>query len=156
MGRRGPAPRPTALKLLGGETRRSRVNYAEPELPAPGVMDPPAGLTGAGRAEWLRLLPVLIDAGVVTDGDLGHFGDYCKAMSDLHRFETKAAKVGIEKAIAKGFANQILKLRTQLVSLRAHLGLTPSSRTGVHAKRKPTSNLAKFLERTSPRKIGNG
>ena len=31
MGRRGPAPTPTKLKLLRGETRPSRINRAEPK-----------------------------------------------------------------------------------------------------------------------------
>ena len=33
MGRRGPAPTPTKIKILRGETRPSRVNYRERLVP---------------------------------------------------------------------------------------------------------------------------
>ena len=139
MGARGPKRQPTALRLAKGETRPSRVNFDEPQLPAPSTLEPPAWLAGAGLQEWRRLAEPLKAAGVLTEGDRGAFTDYCGALSDLRRYEAKAKRVGLELAIAKGFAGMVLKLRAQVTQLRAHLGLSPSSRASVKAARARTS-----------------
>ena len=55
MGSRGPAPRPTALRLLNGETRPSRINQAEP-LPPDAELEPPEWLGSGGRQEWDRIV----------------------------------------------------------------------------------------------------
>jgi len=124
---------PTVLKLAHGETRPSRVNYSEPALPLPASDEPPADLTGEGLDEWRRLIGPLTTAGVLRDADLGSFTDYCFALSDLRRYETEARRLGLKEAIAQGIQNQTVKLRAQVSTLRSHLGLTPSSRAGVHA-----------------------
>jgi hypothetical protein len=43
MGRRGPAPTPTKVKMLRGETRPSRLNHREP-MPSPDVPKMPADM----------------------------------------------------------------------------------------------------------------
>lgn len=133
MGRRGPRPAPTALKLAKGERRPSRVNYEEPQLPAvqAAALAPPTGLEGAGLAEWQRVAPLLSTAGVLKDTDLVALEDYCRTLTELRRFEGKARKAGPELSIAKGYAGMAIKLRAQANTLRRELGLTPSSRAGV-------------------------
>lgn len=138
MGLRGPKRQPTVLQLAKGETRPSRLNREEPRLPALATLDPPAWLTGAGLQEWRRLAEPLKVAGVLTEGDRGAFTDYCQALSDLRRYEAKAKRVGLELAIAKGYAGMTLKLRAQVKVLRAELGLSPSSRASVKATRART------------------
>ena len=148
MGARGPKPAPTVLKLLRGETRPSRVNHAEPTLPPPSTLSPPPTLKGAGLREWLRLVGSLSTAGVLTDGDMSLFEDFCRALSDLRRCEAKAARLGLERAIATGVQGTAIKLRAQVTQLRAHLGLTPSSRSGIRGTVKPpVSKLDSLLSR---------
>src|SRR5437660_1164931 len=53
MGRRGPAPTPTRLRVLRGETRPSQVNRAEPE-PLAGQPVAPADLDPDAREVWAR------------------------------------------------------------------------------------------------------
>lgn len=130
---KGPIARSDAFRLLKGETRPSRVNYNAPQFPGVTDLKPPLGLHGAGRLEWLRLVPVLIESGVLTVGDIAVLEDYCRALSDLRRYEAKAARAGADVAIAKGYANQVVKLRAQANHLRTHLGLTPVSRRSVKA-----------------------
>lgn len=136
MGRRGPAPAPTAEKRLKGESRPSRINSDEPQLPAPKTHRPPAGLSGPGRSEWTRLVAVLSDRGVLTEADLAAFEDYCRALSHLRSYEAKAKGVGLELAIAKGYAGMVVKLRAQVSQLRAQVGLSPASRSAVKARLK--------------------
>ena len=65
--KKGPAPKPTALKLLEG-SRTDRINLDEPKY---GDFNegPPASLGPAGKALWLKLVPILKGAGVLTAGD---------------------------------------------------------------------------------------
>ena len=144
MGRRGPAPAPIAIKLAKGESRPSRVNYDAPQLRPPDSVAPPRGLDGAGLTEWNRHAPQLVESGVLTGPDLGAFEDYCRALSELRRFEARAKRVGTELAITKGIQGAVIKLRQQVNQLRQQCGLTPSSRSAVRAAspRKPSSSLA--------------
>lgn len=124
---------PTAIKLAKGERRPSRVNYEEPDLPKPDGTEAPAGLTGAGLAEWERLVNVLIASGVLTVGDLRAFERYCRTVTDLATFEAQALAAGPELAIAKGYQGMVVKLRAQASQLAQQCGLTPSSRQTVKA-----------------------
>src|SRR4051794_29621223 len=83
MGKRGPAPAPTNLKLLRGESRPSRVNRHEPQPPLTEVV-PPAFLDQEMVAVWLRLAPSLEQRGVLTVWDAETFAVFCVAVV-LHR-----------------------------------------------------------------------
>lgn len=133
MGKRGFPAAPTALKLAKGERRPSRVNYDEPDLPPPAVEDAPAGLEGVGLDEWNAQIRLLSERGVLTEADLTAFEDYCRALSELRRYEATAKAAGEELAIAKGYQGMVVKLRAQVSQLRQQCGLTPSSRSGVKA-----------------------
>lgn len=137
MGRHGPKPKPTAIKLAKGETRPSRVNYDEPELPEPHSLAPPAGLVGEGRRIWSRLAVPLKEAGILRDADLEALEDYCRALTELRVYEAAAKKAGPASAIKRGLSGMVVRLRAQSSQLRAQLGLTPSSRTAVKATRPP-------------------
>jgi P27 family predicted phage terminase small subunit len=147
MGRRGFPAASRTEKLAKGERRPSRVNYAEPELPPPATLDPPAGLDGEGRAEWARQIAHLTDRGVLTAPDLTAFEDYCRALEELRRFEAKAKRAGPELAIAKGYQGMVIKLRAQVSHLRQQCGLTPASRSGVKAtpSRTETNPAERYL-----------
>lgn len=132
MGRRGPPPEPTALKLERGNPGRRPLNQEEPEL-APGARKVPKGLTGRAKVEWNRLIGELLDKGLLTVGDLHAFERYCVLVGRLEEYETLVSSVGVEESHAKGYANYLLKLETQCRQAAAHLGLTPSSRSGVKA-----------------------
>lgn len=75
MGRRGPAPAPTALKLLQG-TRDDRINKDEP---VPDTVDPvllaaPEWLHPESLPIWNAYAPDLIRKGVLTAWDIEAFG----------------------------------------------------------------------------------
>jgi len=146
----GRTPQPTAVQVAKGERRPSRVNYEEPHLDAPSGVEPPHGLQGAGLAEWTRQIQHLSERGVLTTADLTAFEDYCRALTDLRRYEAKARKAGLELAIAKGYQGMVVKLRAQVNQLRQQCGLTPASRTGVKAHPKPTESPAERYLRALP------
>lgn len=132
MGRRGPQPQPTVLKLARGNPGHRPVNHDEPDLAAASAKVP-AGLDGRAKAEWTRLVDELISKGVLTVGDMHAFEQYCRLVGEVDRYEKHVKKVGLADAHSLGYANYLLKLRTQLRQQAAHLGLTPSSRSGVKA-----------------------
>lgn len=132
MGRRGPQPQPTALKLERGNPGKRPVNNFEPEL-APATAAVPPTLKGRARKEWTRLADELISKGVLTVGDMHAFEEYCTLVGEVDSYEKYISKVGRPEAHRLGYANYLLKLRTQLRQQAAHLGLTPSSRSGVKA-----------------------
>jgi P27 family predicted phage terminase small subunit len=131
MGRRGPPPKPTALKLERGNPGKRPLNTEEPEL-TPATRKPPAGMKGRAKAEWTRLVDELITKGVLTVGDMHAFEEYCTLVGEVDHYEKEMVH-NRTAAHTLGYANYLLKLRTQLRQQAAHLGLTPSSRSGVKA-----------------------
>lgn len=81
MGQRGPAPKPTALKLLHGVDRHNpgRVNRAEPQ-PGADAIEPPNWLSAQAVEVWERYAPDLIDKGVLTAWDCEAFACWCDAV----------------------------------------------------------------------------
>ena len=71
MARRGPAPTPTALKILRGETRPSRINRDEPR-PVGDLVPIPEDMTAEAQAVWRRVLREFGHTGVIrgADGDV--------------------------------------------------------------------------------------
>jgi P27 family predicted phage terminase small subunit len=133
MGRRGRTAQPTALKLARGNPGKRALNHAEPELAPPSSNAPPRGLAGRAKKEWTRLVDELISKGVLTVGDMHAFEQYCRLVGEIDEYEALIADVGRAAAHSQGFANYLLKLRSQLRQQAAHIGLTPSSRSGVKA-----------------------
>lgn len=139
MGRRGPPPTPSRLRIVQGNPGKRPINREEPELPAGEDDDwqPPVHMRNAARREWERQVPALRAAGVLTLADRTMFSEYCIAYGDLRVYEALAARVGQEAAIRLGYAGQVLKLRQQVRQLAADAGLNPSARSGVKAAKAP-------------------
>ncbi len=77
MGRRGPPPKPTALRVLHGD-RKDRINTSEPS-PAAAEVRPPDWLGGEALGVWRRLAPDLERKGVLSAWDVEAFAVYCDA-----------------------------------------------------------------------------
>lgn len=85
MGRRGPAPAPTALKLVKG-TRKDRVNTDEPQpAEATGKVIPPAWLTPDALSLWTQYAPDLERQGVLKAWDCEHLGVWCDSAAQRQR-----------------------------------------------------------------------
>ena len=84
MGRRGPAPTPTKVKMLRGETRPSRLNLREP-MPSPDVPKMPADMDADAKAVWRRVLRDMRHTGVIRAADADVLRCYCEAVSGYAR-----------------------------------------------------------------------
>lgn len=130
MGRRGPKPQPTALKVERGNPGKRALPADEPVLQA-GPREVPKGMTGRAREEWLRLVDELTDKGVLTIGDLRCFEQYCYLVADVEKARALVEKTGLEDALALKYDRYVDRLQSQLARHEAQLGLTPSARSAV-------------------------
>lgn len=133
MGRRGPAPQPTALKVARGNPGKRPLNQDEPEFEPPAAVNPPGDLKGAGLVEWQLQIGHLVSSGVLTAVDMSGFLTYCRLLSEEEMVQKEVAK---DKRVSDlHLRNYLLKVRAQANQYRGQYGLTPSSRSGVKAKK---------------------
>jgi P27 family predicted phage terminase small subunit len=155
MGRRGPAPAPTALKLLRGERRPSRINAREPK-PLPGLPGRPADLGPGATSAWDRVLAELGPSGVLTGVDRDVLRAYVEAVERYEQAAIAYARSGPlirgarQGELIKNPLHQIVRDNAMLVlALARELGATPSARSGLRAPAaEPGAKLAAFLAGT--------
>jgi P27 family predicted phage terminase small subunit len=80
--------------MLQGTFRADR--HATPRLvyPPPTVTAPPKYLTKVARQEWNRVAPLLLDAGLLTEADLGTLAAYCTAFAGWRECAALIAEQG--------------------------------------------------------------
>jgi P27 family predicted phage terminase small subunit len=94
MGRRGPRPTPTRLKLLFG-VHPYRINKNEPQ-PARMIPPMPDWLDDEAQREWNRVAPVLYMRGLLTEADGGVLAAYCDAVGMVHRCQRRIKRQGLQ------------------------------------------------------------
>ena len=140
MGKRGPAKKPTALKLLTGNPGKRPLPENEPK-PQVGFKNCPEHLTGAARDFWNEWAPILSRCGIATEADTQAF---IYAAEQHAEYVFCRDNVAIEGRVIVGvgsmgqevrtknphwdMAQQALKNVTQILK---EFGMTPSSRSGV-------------------------
>lgn len=132
MGSRGPAPKPTALRLLHGD-QKSRINTEEPVPAAAGCPEPPEWLTEEAAAMWRRLAPDLHAKRVLTLWDVDAFAVVVSAYTTWKVAQQVVDAEGIlvpgERGQVKHPAAQIARDQWGVFSQAAgRFGLTPSDR----------------------------
>lgn len=140
MGKRGPAPKPTAVKVLHGTFRADRANPNEPkpEISAP---DCPAWLGPIAAEEWRRVVPELEKLGLLAKVDRAALAAYCDAWGVWQRaaeiveregltvdYETKTGGLYVQQRAEVSIAE---RARKDCVVFAREFGLSPSSRTKV-------------------------
>lgn len=136
MGKRGPAPTPTALKLLRGEKRPSRLNRSEPK--PRGAPIKPAGMSRDASAIWRRLIRDYGHTGVLTAVDSDVLRAYCEAVVRYERAaqmleETGPLVRGARRGeLVKNPLHQVVRDNADLMrQLARELGFTPSARSAI-------------------------
>lgn len=150
MSKPGPRSTPTALRVLKGETRPSRLNEREPH-PRAGNPRIPKWLTPDERSIWRQELRELRPMGVVTPADATALGLLTAAIA---RYAQAKALVDRDGLVIPGRgggpvtnpASREERLRWADV-LRAcgEFGLTPSARTGLVVAGETSSELEQLL-----------
>lgn len=145
MGQRGPAPKPTALRVLQGNPGKVPLNPSEPQ---PSVAAPnlpaPTWLSKEAKEVWLRLRP---DLPWLTVADVDVLAAYCatfvrwrdaedfleaNGLSFVVRGKAKKGKSGEIKFVQQWPQVNIAKQALQMMcKLGGELGLSPASRTRI-------------------------
>lgn len=142
MGRRGPPPKPTALKLVTGNPGHRRLNKKEPK-PVVGSPPCPTWLSAGAKAHWEGMVPRLEAMRVLSAVDQDALATYCETFARWQAVQSFINRNGEVYPIKNGRGDVIrLKLFPQarlaqqlLHSVRVYqqeFGLTPSSRSQVH------------------------
>ncbi|TWP47422.1 phage terminase small subunit P27 family [Lentzea tibetensis] len=137
MGKRGPAPKPTSLRILHGD-RPDRINAGEP-VPPTGTIEPPDWLSDDARAVWDRLAPGLIARKVLTVWDADAFVVLCQALA---RYKQATALLNGSHLLVQGAGglvkNPVLGIQAEaertFLTYAARFGMTPSDRQSVKAE----------------------
>jgi P27 family predicted phage terminase small subunit len=153
MGKRGPKPKATALKILHGD-RADRVNRSAPAAPR-SIPARPGHFDEFAREAWDRLIPQLDGLGLLTAVDAPALELYCAAYSRWRRALTEIEAFGVTSYTTEGAsvkANPACNIAAQAERLMAALltefGLTPSSRSRVKSAGSESDDaLAAFLAR---------
>lgn len=151
MGKRGPRPRPTKLKLLHGE-RSDRVNRNEPSPPAaPNPSRCPTHLTTQAKTVWRRLAPDLADRSLLTEWDRDAFAVFCESVV-AYRAAIKLLDAGgllvkgAKGNVVKNPAHQIVRDHATIIRAFAQeFGLTPSARSSISMPDEEYEDLNRLL-----------
>lgn len=149
MGKRGPAPKPTKLRVLHGDPKHT-INTNEPQ-PTEGRVVMPATLSPAAKRVWKRLSPGLIKRGLLTEWDRDGFAVYCEAVIAHRLASAVVAKEGIlvvgPAGRVKNPALQVARDSAQTIRVFAQeFGLTPSARSSISIPQQDsTEELAAIL-----------
>lgn len=159
MGKRGPRPQPTQLKIMRGNPGRRTISKQEPLPPADGVVMP-SHLGDVASVKWEELLPLLQSVKVMTRADTEALARYCDTYEWWLATRAKLKKDGDTYPILndKGEIKYIAqrpevsianKLAMQLRQLESDFGLSPAARTSlkVEPDAKEESTLSRFLAR---------
>lgn len=147
MGARGPAPKPTRLRVLHGD-HPERVNRSEPRPASLPVHKPPYLSDIAGQ-KWDELAPHLESMGIMSacDGDL--LAAYCECYARWRRLAEQVATSPPTysrrgRLSADGTAEQVTvrnpawsQVRDAEAALRVlarEFGFTPSARSGLRVE----------------------
>lgn len=154
MGRRGPAPLPTAIRILRGNPSKRPLPKNEPQ-PDTGIPTRPDWLSPEAKREWSRLAPKLDKLGLLaSEIDRGAFAAYCQtwatyvqAVKDLQERGTiQTAESGYESPRAS--VGIMVKMLEKLSALGAKFGLSPSDRARISVPEPPKKDeFDEFLKK---------
>lgn len=132
MGKRGPAPKPTSLRILDGG-HPERINRNEPK-PGEAPIAPTQELTEYAQEAWDRIAPDLTAKKVLTSWDCQAFTAYCVAAGTFREASEHLRAYGLTGRGAAGGEIkspywQIMRDSIDaMVKLGGRFGLTPSDR----------------------------
>ncbi len=146
MGKRGPPPDPTALKILRGNPGHYPLNKNEPK--ADGRPLCPSWLLPEAKRKWRSLVPQLRVLGVATKVDGDALAQYCQVWARWKDAEEFIAKHGPVISIRDEAGNIKYLAQVPQVSIAQHLltimrnlqrefGMTASARSQIHVEQAP-------------------
>lgn len=133
MGSRGPAPEPSAIRLIKGNPSKKPINRAEPR-PDAVIPDCPGHLDKRAKQEWATLCPILSRMRVLTEADYMALANLCQEWSTMVQCQMQINEVGmlVEGPSGQPIQNPLMRTvkdcMANITLLGREFGLTPSSR----------------------------
>ncbi len=143
MGRRGPPPKPTVLRLVEGDPGKLGFR-ADEAIPPAGPMPepPPEVMDDDARREWMSVSSMLSAAGITRPLDAATVVMWCatysrwkkaaefvKTNGTIYSIKNRKGVVVAVKEFPQ--AAEFRKLQALLIRIGAELGMTPAARTRV-------------------------
>ena len=157
MGKRGPRPKPTALRVLEGNPGHKKMNRSEPK-PEAAIPTCPSWLPATAKSEWRRVTRELHAMGLLSRADRSTLAAYCQVYSDWHQAEHVIQKLGPTFETPNGYVQQRpeVAMKHKALSLLAKFaslfGLSPADRVGLEIKKESAEDeLQKAL--SAPRRL---
>ena len=149
MGKRGPAPKPTALKKSEGSYRADKdssleVDGFDEQVPAP------EGLSEYAKGVWQSIMSEYVPYGIISANDLPLLHALCQAFDRYRKCQEMLDKHGYEVVDDMGNVNpskwidQADKCMEKVLKLCSHFGLSPSSRASIRMDPKKNSSKLKL------------
>jgi P27 family predicted phage terminase small subunit len=127
---KGPAPAPTALKILKG-VRPARINQNEPK-PRSVSGELPIGwgksMSIGSRQFWKKYAPMLSALGVLTEADLPALRTLAELSARWLRLGARVNKGKIKPDLELQYLRILNQIETQVLRYLQQFGMTPSSR----------------------------
>lgn len=136
----GPAPKPTALKILAGNPGHRKLNDAEPQF-GNDMPECPRHLTGEAKREWFRVITELHQAGLLKTVDRGALAGYCQTWARWVASEQALKKEELVLETEKGYRYQNPRIGIANAALdemrkfMVEFGMTPASRSRVRVQK---------------------
>ena len=143
----GAKPKPTRLKVLHGTVRKDRTNPHEPDVKS-AIPTCPRELSPVAKREWKRVARELAGMGLLSKIDRAALAGYCQAWATWIEAQAALRKHGVIMKSPNGYPIQspyfsiAAKSFEQMRLMLAEFGMSPSSRTRVHATPPPTEDDA--------------
>lgn len=144
---RGRKPKPTHLRLIGGNAGRRPLNESEP-VPNATLPSPPPELNDDARVEWNRVSDELHRIGLLTGVDRAALAAYCQAFGRWMQAERAITEMAKRDSLTNGLMikttngnaiqNPLIgtanKSMSDMVRYAAEFGMTPSARSRIKAE----------------------
>jgi P27 family predicted phage terminase small subunit len=136
MGKRGPSPKPTRLRLLHGDQPK-RINKDEPPTPD-GMPVCPDDVTDEVKQVWDYTIGNLIVMGIATPADRDALRCYCEAVVTHRRacVELAVSTILIDGAMGTSITNPLIRIQRDAAQavrqFAGEFGFTPSARSEIH------------------------
>lgn len=160
MGKRGPAPKPDALRSKVNRSKRG-ANLADGIKPDVATPDCPDWICATGKDEWVRVVPHLQKCGLLSHLDMAALAMYCQAYGRYVELEgsmtlriellQKRENLAYLDAVFHAYiditpngykqvsalSSTLRNLKDEVLRYLAQFGMSPSSRTRVVVSNQP-------------------
>lgn len=144
MTTKGRKPKPTILRLVGGNAGKRPLNKREPKVPAY-LSSAPAHLNKDAKREWRRLANDLYRVGLLTKIDRAvlaaycqAYGRWCQAERELALPHEEGGGLTIETSNGNWVQNPLVgianKAAGDMARFAVEFGMTPSARTRIETE----------------------